>query len=225
MLNGYGLFLLKPCQLIRWSTDSNWKGFLIFLKENNLHPQNASPVPKFHFLSPMQHPFFQLSKTEYKFFYETFNQIYQESLEPMPHSLDIVNLYVQILLHKINLRISTSISPAGLLMGSKSRKEEIALKFLQLVDKEIEQMKSVSEFAAALHITPKYLAETVTHVTGLSPKEHISNKIISITKTLLKHTNVNIGSLAEQYNFKEQSHFAHFFKERTGMSPLAYRFS
>jgi len=223
--DGYGLFLFKPCQLIQWTTDLSWKGFLIFIKENNLHVQNGATAQQFQFLLPTQHSFFELTKTEYEFFHTTFNQIYRESLEPLPYSLDIVSLYVQILLHKIKLRLSTSITLTGGWMENKSRKAEITLSFLALIDKDIERMKSVTEFASALHITPKYLTETVTHITGVSPKEHISNKIISITKTLLKHTNVNISRLAEQYNFKEQSHFANFFKERTGMSPLEYRFS
>lgn len=222
------LVLFKPGQLISFQCDPDWDGYAMLIKEEVLqfHSGNSKLLRDFPFLSPSRDSIFFVNKPQYAALSEIFEKLLLEygNLARSVSALSLVQLYARILLYKINdLYTAQQVEPKLESLLTNTRGLEITLDFLFNLDRDIEHMKTVGDFARNLHLTPKHLAEVVKATSGLSPKDHINNKILSITKTLLKHTNTSINQIAAQYNFKDPAHFANFFKQKTNLTPLEYR--
>ena len=222
------LVLFKPGQLISFQCDPNWDGYAMLIKEDVLqfHSGNSRLLRDFPFLAPSQDSLFFVNQPQYAELSEIFEKLLVEygNLSRSTSALSLIQLYARILLHKINdLYTAQQVEPKLENLAANTRGLEITLDFLYNLDRDIERMKTVGDFARKLHVTPKHLAEVVKAASGLSPKDHISNKILSITKTLLKHTDTSINQIAAQYNFKDPAHFANFFKQKTNLTPLEYR--
>lgn len=220
--------LFKPGQLISFQCDPDWDGYVISIKEDLLQFHNSNPklLRDFPFLVPTEDSVFFVDRQQYREMADIFEKLLfeQGNIYRSTSALSLIQLYARILLHKINdLYAAQQAAPKPLNPLINTRSQEITLDFLYNLDRDIESMKSVSEFARNLHVSPKHLAEVVKSVSGLSPKDHINNKILSITKTLLKHTDTSINQIATQYNFKDPAHFTNFFKQKTDLTPLEYR--
>ncbi len=107
--------------------------------------------------------------------------------------------------------------------NKKSRAESIYIEFMTLVERDCRTERRVSQYAQALHITPKYLAEIVKAVSQRTPNDWIDDYVVLELRTLLKNTNLSIKEIAEKMNFPNQSFLGKYFKEHVGMSPSEYR--
>ena len=105
----------------------------------------------------------------------------------------------------------------------QTRAEAIFTAFIKLVEANFRQERRVGWYGEQLHITPKYLSETVKQVSKRTPNEWIDNYVILEARVMLKNTNMSIKEIAQQLNFPNQSFLGKFFKEHVGMSPSDYR--
>ena len=83
--------------------------------------------------------------------------------------------------------------------------------------------RKVEFFADNIGITAKHLAHVVHNVTGKYPSEWIESYLILESKKLLRKTNESIQTISFDLNFATPSHFAKFFKDKTGMTPKEFR--
>lgn len=104
-----------------------------------------------------------------------------------------------------------------------TRGESIFTNFINLVEENYKQERRVSWYSRQMCISPKYLSETVKHVSGRSPNEWIDNYVTTELRTLLRTTTMSVKEIANEMNFQNQSFLGKFFKEHVGISPLAYR--
>lgn len=104
-----------------------------------------------------------------------------------------------------------------------SRKEELSMRFHDLLFKHYKTERSVKFYADALFVTPKYLTEVIKEVTGKPAGEIIDEAIILEAKVLLKMPEYSVMQVCQMLNFSDQSFFGKFFKRATGLSPSEYR--
>ena len=104
-----------------------------------------------------------------------------------------------------------------------SRKENLAIEFMQLIQRNFRTQRMVKAYADQLNITAKYLTETVKEITGKNAGEMIDDIVILEAKYLLNNPKLNISQIADMLNFNDQSFFGKFFKRHTGLSPKRYR--
>lgn len=105
----------------------------------------------------------------------------------------------------------------------KSRADVIFADYLRLVELNFRSERRVGWYAAQLHITSKYLSETVKQVSRRTPGDWIDNYLVMEIRVLLKNTRESIKEIASKLNFPTQSFLGKYFKEHTGMSPSEYR--
>jgi AraC family transcriptional regulator, transcriptional activator of pobA len=219
------LIVFKPGQLIQWQSDPNWEGYVVLFKEEFLGicQNNSNSRKDFSFLDPTKESFILVSDDEFATLSEVYEKMLYEYQKPTLESLAVVSLYAQILFHKTQQIFEQHVAETLDPVPTNSRKAQIAHQFKKLVNTELRSFKRVSDFADKLHISPKYLIESVSEVTGKSPKVIINERVISETKTMLRFTNHSISDIARAYNFTDQAHFANFFKQNTSFTPLELR--
>lgn len=95
--------------------------------------------------------------------------------------------------------------------------------FKSLLDDNYTTWHKVSDYAAALHITPDYLNVAVKSLTNKSAKEHIQSRIVTAAKRLLRFSDFTNKMIAYELGFSEPANFSQFFKKCVGVSPTAFR--
>lgn len=95
--------------------------------------------------------------------------------------------------------------------------------FKQYVSEHFLQLHQVSDYAAMLNITPKYLNQVVKRVMGVTAKYVIQEQLLIQACRDLKFSNGSVKEIAYKLGFSESDHFSHFFKKSTGHSPTDFR--
>lgn len=83
--------------------------------------------------------------------------------------------------------------------------------------------RSVSWYAAQLHVTPKHFSAVVKRLTGLPVTAHIDRATMPIIRQYLNDERYSLTQIADLMNFKALSHFSRYCKHLFGMSPSVYR--
>ena len=104
-----------------------------------------------------------------------------------------------------------------------SRSEELAGRFLALVEMHCHEHHSIDWYANELCLSPKYIANVVKQVTGRSAGDCITYNLIRQAKLLLLTTALPVQDIADRLGFQNQSHFGTFFRRSVGVSPKAFR--
>lgn len=111
------------------------------------------------------------------------------------------------------------------LIGQLTRKEELVIRFANLVSNHFRQERTVRFYADALNVTPKYLTETVKEINGKTAGQIIDDFVILESKLLLEKPELTIAQVANLLNFSDQSFFGKYFKRITGISPKEFKTS
>lgn len=96
---------------------------------------------------------------------------------------------------------------------------------LRLAGKESPSMgvPSVQEVSDQLQVSPRYLTDMLKSLTGLSTQQHIHHQLIEKAKDILSNSEVTIAEIAYQLGFEHPQSFNKLFRQKTKMSPLAFR--
>ena len=95
--------------------------------------------------------------------------------------------------------------------------------FQQLVNEHYRTLKLPNEYAALLYVTPNYLNALCKDLLGKPAGEIIRDRIILEAKRLLSNADMNVGGIANQLNFQDNSYFTKFFKKYTNRTPEEFR--
>lgn len=117
----------------------------------------------------------------------------------------------------------TSLTPGEFVDGLENVSRGMALfnTFCEALDYHITNSHQVVFYANLLSQTPKTFTRIIHQSTGLTPKEHITKRLISLAEQML-FSKESITSIAFKLGFEEIGHFSTFFKLHTGKSPSNY---
>lgn len=82
---------------------------------------------------------------------------------------------------------------------------------------------TVAWCAEQFHLTPSYFGDIVRREMGITPQTFLQTKLIDRAKSLLASQELTINEIAEELGFSYPNHFARLFRQKTGMSPSAFR--
>ena len=83
--------------------------------------------------------------------------------------------------------------------------------------------REVSFYADQLHVTAKYLSDTIKRVTGTSVSTYINRAAAAIIKSYLDDNSLSITQIADEMQFTSVSYFSRYCVKHLGMSPARYR--
>lgn len=87
----------------------------------------------------------------------------------------------------------------------------------------IDQPFSVSDVAAAVGVSDRYLYNLFVKYEGIAPKSYMNELRLKNAKALLKNSRYTITEIAEAVGFSDVFAFSRFFTKFTGRAPSAYR--
>ena len=105
-------------------------------------------------------------------------------------------------------------------LGHKKQVYEI---FLHHLYRNFRKERQIRFYADKLNVSPAYLSRLVKEISGSTINEHATSLVYKEICNLLTQTDMSMGEIAAYLNFSDQSAMTNFFKQRSGMSPLAYR--
>ncbi len=85
--------------------------------------------------------------------------------------------------------------------------------------------RQVSYYAERLHVSPKYLSETVRRMTGHSVSSYIARHTIPLLKEMLNDERLSLTQIADMMNFTSLSYFSRYCSKHLGVSTSEYRAS
>ncbi len=199
----------------------NCKGFCIHFKSEFLKPQLARSLteefPYFHFDAPH---IINLNQLESEIIQNSFKNIIEEYDRSSPEKNFLLCNLILILLLRVREIYRTRVKDFN---RNISRHEQLAYSFKLLVEKQFLDNRSVNDYAEMLHISSKYLTEVVSEILGRSPLQIIHDILLLEAKVQLRSTNKSVSEIAYYLKFDDPSHFTHFIKKRTGVSPQELR--
>lgn len=196
-------------------------GYCVHFKTEFLHPLLDRPIAEqFSFFNPEAEHIINLTPEESLLIQKSFKDLITE-FERFSYEKDyLLRNFLYILL----LRIREIYRPhVKQIMKSVSRAAKLANTFQHLVEKNFIELHEVQQYADKMHISPKYLADVVKETYGKTPRDVINDMLLLEAKVQLGSTDKSVSEIAFELNFTDQSHFSHFIKQRTGLSPLEFR--
>jgi AraC-like DNA-binding protein len=208
---------VSPGQVHNVVRNQESKGF-VMLFSRSFYTKNHKSLNQFPFLNNnSQNPVLNLAPAQFEIPYHQILTIEKEQKLNEKLSEDLIQAHLNSFLiyckrYYNELYINNSFSEDSLLFRFKKQIEANYLK-----------LHSVSDYSALLNVSEKQLYAACKNEIGLSPKDLIYERVILEAKRLVLFTEHSFQEIAFFFNYSDASHFAKFFKSKTGHTPGAYR--
>lgn len=212
--------LVTPHIIKQWMHFSDdYETLCVFFTPDFLAANNAQ-VGKLGFLRNPRAYVLPLTAPEAANLAASFRFLQQKYYTPHQQRKNIVQNILNGLLYELHDLYE---QPAAELPGAHSRSQVLTAAFKQLVQAHSAQTRHVPFYAGKLCVTPKHLSEMVREVTGKTARDLLAEAVVLDAKALLQTTALPIARIADQLHFADPFAFSRFFKQRTGLSPTAYK--
>ena len=105
-------------------------------------------------------------------------------------------------------------------LGHKKAVYEV---FLHHLYRNFRKERQIRFYADKLNLSAPYLSRLVKEISGSTINDHVTSLLYKEICNMLTQTDMTMGEIADHLNFSDQSALTNFFKQRSGMTPIAYR--
>ncbi|HMH20470.1 MAG TPA: helix-turn-helix transcriptional regulator [Puia sp.] len=205
------------------SLSDDQSGFFCIFTESFIAGKNFSELPMF---APGGSPSYSFTKEQDDEISVLFGKMLREIVSDYTYKYDLLRNYLLELVH-----YALKMQPAEILYRHPNSNSRITSVFTELLERQfpIESpsqqfgLRSAKDYASQLAVHINHLNRAVKQTTGKTTTEHITGRVLSEAKALLKHTDWNISMISYSLGFEEPSHFNNFFRKRTQLTPSAFR--
>ncbi len=95
--------------------------------------------------------------------------------------------------------------------------------FTDLVEEHFREQWLLPEYTSRIGVSEGRLNQVCKRISNSSPKRLISERILREVKRLLTFSGKSVNEICYELGFRDPAYFSRFFKNHTGLSPLAYR--
>jgi AraC family transcriptional activator of pobA len=118
--------------------------------------------------------------------------------------------------------VAREMAASGRMPGGMA-KPDIFRRFETLLEQHFLQHWTVSDYAAALSITPTHLSRLTRTATGHAASNLILERVIREARRNLVYTNLPVSTIAYALGFSDPAYFSRLFSGATGLSPRSFR--
>ncbi|SFC97139.1 AraC-type DNA-binding protein [Flexibacter flexilis DSM 6793] len=206
-------------QVYSFSNPDINKGFLCYFEDLFLlNKFSAADLrQEFEFLNIWGNPSVKLGQPVATYTQQLFERILAEYTTHGLGTKPLTQAYFVALLYEIQSAYkSLNASVQNMAVGLTNR-------FKELLTSNIRTMHRVSEYAAALNVTPNHLNKVIKSVTGKSPTKWIDETLLLEAKMLLHQTRLSVNDVAAEIGVLDASYFSRLFRKYEGCTPLQFR--
>ncbi len=212
------VFVLRPGQLHKLELAADTTGFLLEFDLSFYQPKNTIAEHRWKKASgknycEVEAVNFNKLYTHLAAIFEEYSQKQEGYYEAIKANLDLFFLEY----------IRQSKNPNSIAKGENGYIQERFEELVRLLETNIVSMKSVSDYANLLSLSPYQLNSIAKISVGKTVSDLIDGQIILEAKRHLIATPVQIKEVADQLGYEDPSYFIRFFKKHTGQSPDAFR--
>jgi AraC-like DNA-binding protein/mannose-6-phosphate isomerase-like protein (cupin superfamily) len=111
----------------------------------------------------------------------------------------------------------------GLPVSMSKRPAMITFQFKSLLSARYKTLKSPSQYASEMNLSPVYLNEAVKQTTGLTVGDCIRKEIVVQAKRLLFYTKLSVKEIALELGYEDWAYFTRLFTKTATLPPTAFR--
>jgi AraC family transcriptional regulator, transcriptional activator of pobA len=100
---------------------------------------------------------------------------------------------------------------------------QLQRRFARQLEQDFTRHHDAAHYADGLRVPASALSKALSHTTGRSTKELITDRVMLEAARLLRFTELTIGEIAHRVGFDDQLYFSRAFKRHHGEPPMAYR--
>lgn len=163
-----------------------------------------------------------------QFYRRTMNKIVElarASVNLEPEKRELVHLQIghlmQGLLMDIELKEPVDHSRTG--AGTGLRHRRMISKVVRQIYQNPSHTISVAELAVVNGLSVEHFVRVFREIVGMPPKQFILRTRIDQAESLLRHSEMTVGQVAESLGYNNIFFFSKQFKDKTGLTPTAYR--
>lgn len=225
---GGTLIFLAPNQVIGENGDSYYQPqgiALVFQPDLIAGTSLGKIIGDFHFFSYAVNEALHLSGQERKIVQDCFAKIEYELKHPIDkHSRRLIVSNIELFLNYCTRFYDRQfITRDRVIKGILERFEKILNDYFSSDKPQTIGLPSVSWCADELNLSNNYFGDLIKKETGISAQEYIQAKIIAIAKERVFDIDKSISEIAYELGFKYPQHFTRLFKQKTGITPNAYK--
>jgi AraC family transcriptional activator of pobA len=201
-------------------------GYFCIFREEFFSEHMRLSLRELPMYTPGGKPAYMLDSTQDKNVSNVFEKMLEELQSDYRFKYDLIRNYIMEMVH-----YALKMQPAEALYQHMDANTRITAVFTELLERQFPiespsqqfSLRSARDFAEQLNVHVNHLNRAIKISTGKTTTGHISERLASEAKALLKHTDWNISEISYCLGFEEPAHFNHFFKKQTSMTPSAFR--
>jgi AraC-like DNA-binding protein len=226
-IEGSTLIFFNPQVPYTWSSLSDDKtGFFCIFREAFFNERMRGSLNELPMFLPGGKPAYSLTNEQDEQISQLFQKMLTEINSDYRYKYDLIQSYLTELIHS-----ALKMRPSETLYQHPDAKSRITAVFTELLERQFPiespnqrfMMRSAKDFADHLSMHVNHLNRSIRETTGKTTTDHISGRLLSEAKALLKHTDWNVAQISYSLGFEEPAHFNNFFKKQTQQTPTAYR--
>lgn len=152
---------------------------------------------------------------------------------------DIISLYEGIMAHTRSelpgyqplvagmvvhlLGLVFALSRQRTLTDERGDQQQLVQKAKVLIRELAQSKTAIQEVAAKLQTGYSHFRKIFKKHTGLAPGQYLNQLKIERAKSLLLYSDKRVKEIAYELNFESENYFSKFFRQKTGLSPLAFK--
>ena len=155
------------------------------------------------------------------------SKIYHQQIHTLCHSDnplfrdELLHIHIQALLYAFIREVSEEIRQAT--PQDLTRANQQMRLFFDLLAMRRGHLRSVSEVATLMNLTPKHLSRVIKEQTGETPIHFIHQYMMRAITQELRYSTKTAKEIAFQQGFSSLACFGKFVKQQTGLTPTEYR--
>jgi hypothetical protein len=154
-------------------------------------------------------------------------KIYHQQIYKLCHSAnplfrdELLHIHIQALLYAFIREVGEELHQAT--PQDLTRASQQARLFFDLLAMRRGHLRSVSEVATLMNLTPKHLSRVIKEQTGETPIHFIHQYMMRAITQELRYSTKTAKEIAFQQGFSSLACFGKFVKQQTGLTPTEYR--
>ena len=130
----------------------------------------------------------------------------------------------EIILMQLKVFLMKSSRLSGSFLDAKnSKRREIVLDFLGLVDESYNKNMPVKYYSEKMNITSTYLNRLINQMYGKSVSDFINERVTLEAKRIIRLSQKPVKEISFELGFEDPSYFSRFFKKHVHLTPNQYR--